>query len=80
MADADFTIQVPDERFSKATLKLEGARNILQTIGILIGGTPAGEITIAGNVLGSALDGVDLLIESAVADLLPIDVSGKVAA
>ncbi len=69
MAESDFTIQVPDERFDKATLKLEGARSILQTIGILIGNTPAGKITIAGHVLDSAMTGVDLLIESAVADL-----------
>lgn len=79
MAETDFTIQVPDERFSKATLKLEGARDILKTIGILLIDTPDGEVTIAGHVLGSAMNGIDLLIESAVADLSP-NASGEVAA
>lgn len=62
---------VPMDKFNKATLKLNGARALVSLFGIFAGEVENGEpIPVSGETINSAMNGIDLLIESAIDDLL----------
>jgi len=69
MANQDSNRTIQTAEFNSATLKLEGAKALISTIGIFI--DEAGEeMPVTGQLLARATNGVRLLIESAETDLM----------
>lgn len=63
--------RVPMDKFDNATLKLDGARALVSMFGIFAGEVENGEpLPVSGEIINSAMNGIDLLIESAIDDLL----------